>query len=244
MARWIPLPYLVTGPVLLDVYGMARLDPIVPLAADWWWGELLAIAVCLLPGVLLAELTVRRRALRVRVALQVMLFTSVLFVAVPVLTMTATRHAPAFRVAGDRRVHVGGPVDMILIQIGAVITLIALAAVIEFYCAGGTPWQWDPPEQLVTSGPYAYLANPMQVCGVLLIALTAAEDHPGALRRIRYEHDSPSYALDGIRAVGAVMTHLNLAWAIVGWLISAPVIAQFLQLLIDASGGAPRDLPT
>lgn len=40
----------------------------------------------------------------------------------------------------------------------------------EFVQRGhGTPFPWDPPERLVTSGPYAYLANPMQVSMALLM---------------------------------------------------------------------------
>ena len=72
----------------------------------------------------------------------------------------------------------------------------------------------------------------------------AAEEHPEQLRRIRYEQAAPPYSVDGVKAIGAVMTHLNLAWAVVGWVISTPVVAPFLQLLVDASGGGPRDLST
>ena len=126
-STWIPLSYLVVGLLLLDVYGMAQLDPVVRLAGDWWWGELLAVGTCLLPGVLLAELTVRRRALGVRVVLQVVLFTSVLFAAVPVLAVTAAESTPAFPEAGGH-LQVGGLVDIVLIQVGALIALVALAA--------------------------------------------------------------------------------------------------------------------
>ncbi|MFT3715618.1 MAG: methyltransferase [Gordonia sp. (in: high G+C Gram-positive bacteria)] len=329
--RWVPVGYTVTGLLLCDVYGMTRLRPMVDLAGDWWWGELVAAMTCLLPGIVLAVLTVRRRHLWIRVVLQVVLFTGVLFGAIPVIAFTAAAHGPSWTAGHD--VHVSGVLDVIAIQVGGVVALIALAAVIEFARAGGTPWPWDPPAQVVTTGPYAYVANPMQLCGVVLIALTAAvlsspmllvaalvaaafsaglaawvedtalsercgeswtayrstvhdwlprlrpspaiaparvylargcdpcsdlaawitdrspvalqicaaEDHREPLRRIRYEQDSPSYRLDGIRAVGAVMTHLNLAWAVVGWVISAPVIARVLQLLVDASGGGPRD---
>lgn len=44
----------------------------------------------------------------------------------------------------------------------------------EFVARGnGTPYPWDLPEQLVTTGPYAYLANPMQVSAVLILRLLA-----------------------------------------------------------------------
>jgi hypothetical protein len=38
---------------------------------------------------------------------------------------------------------------------------------------GGTPYPWDPPHRLITTGPYAYLANPMQVSAVALLLLAA-----------------------------------------------------------------------
>jgi hypothetical protein len=36
---------------------------------------------------------------------------------------------------------------------------------------GGTPLPFDPPTRLVTSGPYAYMSNPMQSCALALLGL-------------------------------------------------------------------------
>jgi len=49
-----------------------------------------------------------------------------------------------------------------------------LAAVVELYRAGGTPYPWDPPATVTWSGPYAYLANPMQLSMTVILALIAA----------------------------------------------------------------------
>lgn len=35
----------------------------------------------------------------------------------------------------------------------------------------GTPLPLDPPRRLVTTGPYAYVRNPMQISGIMLAAL-------------------------------------------------------------------------
>src|SRR6185503_6445298 len=45
-----------------------------------------------------------------------------------------------------------------------------VAAVQSFAAAGGTPMPGDSPPRLVTNGPYAYVANPMQLgkAGVLV----------------------------------------------------------------------------
>ncbi len=46
----------------------------------------------------------------------------------------------------------------------------AVWAVLEFRAAAGTPLPYDPPQRLVTSGPYAFVRNPMQLGVVLGIA--------------------------------------------------------------------------
>ena len=328
VAQWTRPVYAVTALILLDVYAMPALDPVVILRADWWWGEVVAVLTCLLPAVILAELTATRRMLRTRVVLQVAPFTAVLIVGIPVL---------AYELAGAQwlwTTRIGGIVDSILIQIAGVVALVALTAVVEFCRAGGTPWPWDAPERLITTGPYAYVANPMQLCGTLLIALTGAllglpmlyvaavvaaafsagiaayvehqslterfgpvwveyragvrnwvprwrpawvgpparvylargcdpcselagwitersprgldtldaEDHPEPLRRMRYETADGSMSVTGIRAFGAVLAHIDLAWAVTGWIIATPGISHALQLIVDAAGGGPRDI--
>ena len=47
----------------------------------------------------------------------------------------------------------------------------AIQAVREFAVSGnGTPVPLDPPRRLVTTGPYAYVANPMQLGGTFILA--------------------------------------------------------------------------
>jgi hypothetical protein len=50
--------------------------------------------------------------------------------------------------------------------------LLGLTAVQEFVTrGGGTPVPFDPPRRLVTTGVYAYIANPMQLSAVVLLLL-------------------------------------------------------------------------
>jgi protein-S-isoprenylcysteine O-methyltransferase Ste14 len=56
-------------------------------------------------------------------------------------------------------------------QLLAVPAALGATAVIELYQHGrGTPFPWDPPSSLVTTGPYAYVANPMQLSMTLILA--------------------------------------------------------------------------
>ena len=48
----------------------------------------------------------------------------------------------------------------------------------EFATRGaGTPLPYDPPTKLVTSGPYAYVANPMQIAATLILLVLASALH-------------------------------------------------------------------
>jgi predicted DCC family thiol-disulfide oxidoreductase YuxK/protein-S-isoprenylcysteine O-methyltransferase Ste14 len=99
-----------------------------------------------------------------------------------------------FRV-GARRV----PVVPELLALGAV----ALGgwAIHEFARRGrGTPVPWDPPDVLVDSGPYAFVANPMQISGVLFTS-AALLWHLSWTRAL--------YLVDVVVTVGAVFDILE-----------------------------------
>lgn len=318
--------------IVADVLAMGGLAPLVQLQHGWWYGEIVMVAVTLLPGVILGVATARGRWLWVRVGLQVMLFGAVLGIGIPAatFTLTGTRW-------DDVRDRLGGPFDSVVLQVAILVVIVALRAVADIARHGGTPFPWDPPARLVTSGPYAFVANPMQVCAVTLLLLGAAatevwglvlaaavgavfgagiagwhergqlvsrfgdpwvayrrsvrdwvprmrpyrdrtparlynavscdpcselggwlqrrapvalqmvpaEQRPDALRRIRYESDvdeSDVVVLDGTRALGAALEHLGLGWALLGWVMRAPVAGWAVQLLADGVGAAPRSL--
>ncbi|MGI9605664.1 MAG: methyltransferase family protein [Acidimicrobiales bacterium] len=66
-----------------------------------------------------------------------------------------------------------------------------------------------------------------------------AASHPDVLFRARYER-ADGVELDGVRAVGAALEHLHLAWAFAGWLLRLPVAWRWWQLIGDAVGFGPR----
>ncbi|MBT2232404.1 isoprenylcysteine carboxylmethyltransferase family protein [Nonomuraea sp. NEAU-A123] len=147
-ARAYPLPLVLAGFAWLDLGVMPPAEPVVVLGHGWLYGEAVAIALCLLPGLLMARWTAADRRLAWRAPLQVVLAGG-LMLGAPV-ALTGVWRQPEWVIG-------------LLAQVLAVPLLFGLAAVREFAAAGGgTPLPYDPPKRLVTSGPYAYLRNPMQ----------------------------------------------------------------------------------
>ncbi len=68
----------------------------------------------------------------------------------------------------------------------------------------------------------------------------AAESHRHPLRRITYER--PGVRESGVAGVGRSLEHVNLAWAVVSWIVRLPVLRHVVQLINDGVGGEPRDL--
>ena len=68
------------------------------------------------------------------------------------------------------------PLGWIVVAIGAVV---ALPCMWQFAWRGvGTPAPWDPPRQLVVSGPYRYVRNPMYVgMGVAIVGFAIVFPH-------------------------------------------------------------------
>lgn len=178
-ALWGPLPALLCRfarpvPVLaalawFDLLAMPALDPVLRLRPGWPVGELVGLAAVAGPAVLLGRCTADRRRLRLRAALQVAVFAGLLLWLLPTVAFTlgdgswaAVGRLPRWQLS-------------LLAQAAVLLAVPGLSAVREFVVVGGgTPYPWDPPDRLVLTGPYAYLANPMQCSGVALMALQAA----------------------------------------------------------------------
>ncbi|MBF4161247.1 methyltransferase [Nocardioides acrostichi] len=211
---WGALPALVGGGVrawpmwLLgfawaDALLMPRLAPLVVLVVlddAWWHGEVLLLLAVALPALALATATRRRHWLTLRVLLQMGVFTGLVGWLTPTL---ALRHdGLGWSDVVDHRLGV----RTTLLVVAAVAGVPTLAAVAELARVGhGTSWPWDPPDRLVTTGPYAYLANPMQLgASLLLLVLALAAGSPtlalgavvaavfSAVLAERHEHDTLS----------------------------------------------------
>ncbi|HWS37495.1 MAG TPA: methyltransferase [Actinoplanes sp.] len=172
----LPLPVALALLLWLDALTMPALEPLLVLGPNWLTGEIIGLLTIALPAQLLGRWTDDRSQLIPRVLLQMLVFTTLTLWLVPTVAFTVGDGSWAHLLA----LPTGAL--FLLAQIALVSALPALAAVHEFATRGdGTPFPWDPPRRLVTTGPYAYLANPMQVSAVLLVLLLAAATHSTVL---------------------------------------------------------------
>jgi protein-S-isoprenylcysteine O-methyltransferase Ste14 len=72
--------------------------------------------------------------------------------------------------------------------------------------------------------------------------IDAEELLSGSIRRLRYDPADGSPTVDGVRAMGRALEHLNFGWAVAGASLRLPGIWQGVQLLMDAAGLGPRTL--
>jgi protein-S-isoprenylcysteine O-methyltransferase Ste14 len=152
---------------LIDLFFMARLAPVLRLGPRWLFGEALGLVFCLLPSFLLARWTAENKNLPGRVTLQFFAFTALSMGLLPAMVLEASG-------GSWKLLWLRSPVSFsIWVQALAVPAIFGLSALQEFAKRGcGTPFPYDPPQMLVTSGVYSYIANPMQASStVLMIAL-------------------------------------------------------------------------
>lgn len=147
----------------LDVALMPQLAPVIELGSDWLVGEAVVLLVGLLPAQLLARWTAEDIALYLRTTLQAFCFAGLFLFFVPTIVLEQT--GESWQSVLQTPSWLAG----FYLQGLAIPLVMGLSAAQEFaQRGGGTPIPLDPPKRLVTSGAYAYLANPMQFATALL----------------------------------------------------------------------------
>ena len=159
-----PVAAVALAAVLLDVLVMPLCAPIVELGPMWLVGEALAVMVGLVPAILVARWTAQDRRLGWRITLQILCFATIILGVLPGIVLAHTGGSWAALTEVPTRVL------LLELQLLAIPALLGVSAVQEFAQRGrGTPIPFDAPRRLVSSGPYAYVANPMQLSTALLL---------------------------------------------------------------------------
>lgn len=168
-ARHVPWTLVVLAAVALDLLAMPRMSPVVLLGDRWLAGEAFAVALCLAPAMLLAKWTRQEAHLARRALLQ--------FLAFGALALGVLPQAILEQMGGSWSALTARPqwITALLLQCVAGLGLLGVSAVQDFATrGGGTPVPFDPPRQLVTSGAYAYVRNPMQLSATLVLVAWGA----------------------------------------------------------------------
>jgi protein-S-isoprenylcysteine O-methyltransferase Ste14 len=172
----MPLPVALIALAWLDVLTMPLLAPLVGLGPMWMLGEAIGLLLVAAPAILLGRWCADARRLPARAALQLVVFSGLLLWFGPAIAIDQGDGAwrnlldlPYWQLA-------------LVAQLALLAALPGLLAMREFVeRGGGTPYPWDPPTRLVTTGPYAYVANPMQLSAILLTTLMAVAIRSWAL---------------------------------------------------------------
>jgi protein-S-isoprenylcysteine O-methyltransferase Ste14 len=168
--RWIPNWGLVAASIAIDVATMPVLRPLVVLGPNWLVGEVVAIGLGLYPALLLARLTRADRQAMRRARHHALGWGGYMVLVLPACalayegrTLSALCRPPTTAL------------DWALLAGIAFLFFVGVAATAEFARAGdGTPIPLDPPKRVVGTGPYAFIANPMQVISAAVMLMFAA----------------------------------------------------------------------
>lgn len=167
----------------LDLILMPQTQPLIGLGSGWLWGEFFCVVFALTPGFFLARWTQNQTHLRMRVCLQVIGFSGLVFGIFPLALygysydnshLSHPSYLLLFDVFDLILNQFSSPLGLILMPFIILFMIIGLLAVKEFVIQGhGSPIPFDPPQKLVTTGIYGYLANPMQVSSSMIMFLLA-----------------------------------------------------------------------
>lgn len=150
----------------LDLILMPLCAPVVQLSGRWLWGELVAAAVVLLPGMLFARWTWDETRVSWRASFWAATAAMLLVFLLPEIVFAVTQ-GEGWQPLLTRPSWLRG----LELQALALLAVPAFSAAREFARRGlGTPVPFDPPRRLVASGLYRYMASPMQISGAMVLA--------------------------------------------------------------------------
>jgi hypothetical protein len=167
--RLMPPALVVAVAVALDVTSMPLLTPLVQVHDGWWVGEAVAVMLCLVPALTVAILTRDDRRPALRAVFHVLGWGGYLVLLIPaaVLAFEGRGLVDFWRLPASF-------LDVVLSVAACFLLFVGIAATVEFATVGqGTPIPFDPPKRVVSTGPYAFVANPMQIISALVMLVFA-----------------------------------------------------------------------
>jgi protein-S-isoprenylcysteine O-methyltransferase Ste14 len=137
---------------------------VIHLGPGWPVGALVEFGTCMLPAQLIGCWTRDRTHVYGRVVLQLIEFT-VLYLIVVTAMLVQTGGSWARVLAHRPLVNV-----LVIVLLAIPLLTIGWGGILEFPARGlGTPLPYDTAPRLLTSGPYAYIRNPVQLSIALLL---------------------------------------------------------------------------
>jgi protein-S-isoprenylcysteine O-methyltransferase Ste14 len=152
---------------------MPNLTPLVQVGPYWIIGDAAAIAFCLAPALWAARLTATDRSPKRRSMFHVLGWGGYITLVIPIAVLSYVGRP----LSDIYRLPESLP-DWCLAAAGLFLLFIGVAATAEFARVGdGTPIPFDPPKRVVVSGPYSFMANPMQIISAFFMAVLALYAH-------------------------------------------------------------------
>jgi protein-S-isoprenylcysteine O-methyltransferase Ste14 len=149
----------------LDLVLMPACSPAVVLNSRWLIGEFVALGLVLVPAQLFARWTLNDTKVKARAVLHVLAAGGVFLFLIPEVVFALR---PGHR--WDALFFEPAWLRNLELQVIGLLGVIGVSAVQEFAQRGnGTPIPYDPPKQLVVSGFYLYISNPMQFSCTLVM---------------------------------------------------------------------------
>jgi protein-S-isoprenylcysteine O-methyltransferase Ste14 len=151
----------------IDLILMPTCAPVVTLSHRWLIGEIVALGLVLVPAQLFARWTANDMHVKGRAVLHVLGAGGVFLFLIPEVVFAVR---PGHR--WDALLFEPAWLRNLELQAIALLGVVGVSAVQEFAQRGnGTPIPYDPPKQLVVSGLYRYISNPMQLsCALVMTA--------------------------------------------------------------------------
>lgn len=164
----LPIIFPIACAFLIDIAAMPMLGNLFELGDYWLIGEVALLLGCLLPGLIIYKLTANRTRVGVRAFMQSIVWGGwCLFLVPAILLQYEGKHVLDIFVLNQTA-------QTLSLNAMALAMLIGYAALHEFARVGsGTPIPFDPPQRLVTTGIYAYIANPLQLSTALMYIILA-----------------------------------------------------------------------